>query len=332
MNNEALKEYLMRKYGEDLERAQGQQRDNQFGDDMLMASEKIGSAIAGVQPNIDQKYYDAQREQNAQPVKQVQQKRDTAMKDYSTSRQMVEDEREDTEYDHKQSLTKRDEDSTSEESRLAQSLASKMMPGRDFSQMTAAQINRSLPTIKGMYEVDQRRLDRKDANSIKIDAKNEKKKVLLNEVEDRRQNIHANLDILDGMIAENGTFETLGSHNQDLDRLVDQVATDMAKLMDPDSVARPNEVELVKKNLIRSGFNNQNSTARDIIKNFKGEVERRANTAYQIRGIENPNAKAPTSPTASGGQATAQSKTPPARVKQNGKTYEWDGKAYREVK
>lgn len=140
-----------------------------------------------------------------------------------------------------------------------------------------------------------RKLDKEDERAWKEEQKEkevtEKKKTLLNEVEDRRTNIHSALDELDKKIEEDGTFEMFGSHNQDMDRLVDQIATDMAKLQDPSSVARPSEVEAVKKNLIESGFKNSNSTARQIIKNFRAEVERRADSAYKIRGVEKPGQK-----------------------------------------
>jgi hypothetical protein len=118
--------------------------------------------------------------------------------------------------------------------------------------------------------------------------KDEKKKAAMFEIEDRRRNINDNLDVLDSMIKDKGTYEALGSHNQDLDRLVEQIATDMAKLQDPGSVARPNEVEAVKKNLIKSGFQNTNATARDILKNFRSEVARRANGAYKVRDLTPP--------------------------------------------
>ena len=122
----------------------------------------------------------------------------------------------------------------------------------------------------------------------KKEEKADKKKAQMYEIEDRRQNINAAISQLDGMIKEDGTWEMFGSHNQDLERLVDQIATDMAKLQDPESVARPQEVESVKRNLVKSGFQNKNSTARDLLQNFKGEVERRANSAYKVRGIDLP--------------------------------------------
>lgn len=208
-------------------------------------------------------------------------------------------------------IRNRERDPKSSESAVAQTLAKKMMPSGNFDGMSAAQLKASLPHLEKLYQAEQQRLGRidsinarnqasKDARDARQDAKtsehewkeeqvkkanDEKKRTVLNEIEDRRTNINAALDKLDSMIAEDGTWEALGSHNQDMDRLVDQVATDMAKLQDPNSVARPSEVEMVKRNLVSTGFQNSNSTARDIIANFRDEVKRRADGAYKIRGL-----------------------------------------------
>lgn len=122
----------------------------------------------------------------------------------------------------------------------------------------------------------------------KAAEKTDKLRTTMNEIEDRRQNINANLEQLKSMVDDKGTFESFGSHNQDMDRLIEQTATDMAKLMDPSSVARPAEVEAVKKTLIKPGFANTNATAKDILNNFQSEVDRRASSAYKIRGLEAP--------------------------------------------
>jgi hypothetical protein len=58
--------------------------------------------------------------------------------------------------------------------------------------------------------------------------------------------------------------------------------------MDPSSVARPSEVESIKKNLIKSGFQNTNETALQILDNFEKEVDARAGQAYTVRGLEAP--------------------------------------------
>jgi len=120
------------------------------------------------------------------------------------------------------------------------------------------------------------------------DTKAAAKKQTVNEIEERRQNISDALTEARNMIDRDGTFEAFGPHNQNLDRLVDQIATDMAKLQDPNSVARPGEVQLVKNNLIQSGFRNNNETAKKILETFQQEVNRRASTAYKIRGLQEP--------------------------------------------
>jgi len=126
------------------------------------------------------------------------------------------------------------------------------------------------------------------AKDLKAQEKLEKKMVLMNEIEDRRVNIKAAVGTLKEMIDKDGTYEAFGPHNQNIDRLVEQIATDMAKLQDPSSVARPSEVESIKKNLIQSGFQNRNSSAIDLLASFEGEVDRRADSAYDIRGLQKP--------------------------------------------
>jgi hypothetical protein len=141
-------------------------------------------------------------------------------------------------------------------------------------------------------ETAMRKEDRSHEASVKQQAKQdaqlEKRQQGMAEIEDRRQNINAALAQAKAMIADKGTYELMGSHNQDLDRLIDQIATDMAKLQDPNSVARPSEVEAVKKTLVKPGFSNTNSTAIDILNNFEQEVNRRAESAYSVRGLQSP--------------------------------------------
>lgn len=131
-------------------------------------------------------------------------------------------------------------------------------------------------------------LAEKDAE-VKRQAELQKKQTALVEVEDRRRNIEDNLTLLENMIKDKGTYEVLGSHNADLDRRVEAIATDMAKLADPSSVARPAEVEAFKKGLVQSTATGmRNSTALDILKNFRGELGSRVANAYKIRGANDP--------------------------------------------
>ncbi len=74
----------------------------------------------------------------------------------------------------------REMDPNSQESKTAQALASKMMPGKDFSNATAAQLKTSIPTMEKMYNIEQNRLARQDTlNASKSDKtkKEEEKKV-----------------------------------------------------------------------------------------------------------------------------------------------------------
>lgn len=153
--------------------------------------------------------------------------------------------------------------------------------------------------IENQYKEKNYNLERQKVGIMaeeKQRVKTEKKMTAMNEIEDRRVNIKQNLDLLKKQITKYGTFEVVGSENQDMERRLDQVATDMAKLMDPTSVARPSEVEQVKDGLIRSGFKNSNATALKILNNFEAEVDKRADSAYKIRGLEQPKAETPKTP------------------------------------
>jgi hypothetical protein len=148
---------------------------------------------------------------------------------------------------------------------------------------------RKLDHDLGREERNLKRGERQDALDLKMAEKTEKKKAAINEVEDRRRNIEDNLNLLEQQIKEKGTYEAFGSHNADLDRRVDMIATDMAKLADPTSVARPSEVEMFKKGLLKaSATDMRNETALDLLKNFRSEVNTRAANAYKIRGLDDP--------------------------------------------
>lgn len=201
--------------------------------------------------------------------------------------------------------------------------------GENWDNVSAGDKENIFQPLKLKEEIDARRQNtqmmaeaRKDQRDLiqeeRQKTRDDKKKTTLNEIEDRRTNILDNIKSLDEMIDEDGTYEFFGSHNADLNRKVDMIATDMAKLADPDSVARPSEVEMFKKGLIQANkASMKNSTARDILKNFKGEVEKRADNAYVIRGMENPKAKRQPSANPEAPQKDSKPKT----ITQNGHTY-----------
>lgn len=288
--NPEVKKYLMEKYkiSEDLSEeayrdAQRAGSKNNFNLNLAEAANDIGSAIAGVKSN--NQYYDKLRTQANDGEKNIL----SARKYESDSR------------NERLQVDKlnREQDVNSEESKLAQSLAKQMAPGMDFSKMSASQINEKIPSLQKIYELkvkqQENQLNRENQAFMRNQVagqqsqiRADKKLATMNEIEDRRQNINTNLTKLRTMIDEDGTYEMFGSHNQDMDRLTEQIATDMAKLMDPASVARPAEVEAIKKTLVRPGFSNKNSTADNVLKNFEEEVNIRADSAYKIRGLESP--------------------------------------------
>lgn len=85
-------------------------------------------------------------------LKMQQDQRDNKLTSFDKNRQAILD----------QGKEAREMDPNSDESKLAQSLASKLMPGKDFSQLPASKITALLPTIKGFYDVEQKHLDRQE--------------------------------------------------------------------------------------------------------------------------------------------------------------------------
>lgn len=291
--NPEVKKYLMEKYkiSEDLSEeayrdAQRAGIKNNFNLNLAEAANDIGSAIAGVKSN--NQYYDKLRTQANDGEKNILSAR--KFENESRNERLQVDK------------LNREQDVNSEESKLARTLAKQMVPSMDFSNMSASQINEKIPSLQKIYEIkvkqQENQLNRENQSFLRnqalgqqAQARTDKKMTMMNDIEDRRQNMNTNLSKLKSMIDEDGTYEMFGSHNQDIDRLTEQIATDMAKLMDPNSVARPAEVEAIKKTLVRPGFSNTNSTAQEILKNFEDEINTRADSAYKIRGLESPSGR-----------------------------------------
>lgn len=131
--------------------------------------------------------------------------------------------------------------------------------------------------------------ERKDKDN---DTKLDKRKKVTEEVENFRTNIEDNVERALELVKKSGTFELLGPQAEMLSGIMDEIATDMAKLQDPSSIARPSEVRLVRKNLIpdtkleQLGMNN--STATKLLKSFRDRIQDRANNAYKVRGVPLP--------------------------------------------
>jgi hypothetical protein len=122
--------------------------------------------------------------------------------------------------------------------------------------------------------------------------KQEKDLKALKEVETRKRTIEDNIERAKSIITDSGTFEMFGPASEELNSIIDEISVDMAKLQDPDSVARPNEVALVRKNLIPESaigkLGMRDKTAIELLNKFKERVEERAKIGYQVRGIKAP--------------------------------------------
>lgn len=181
----------------------------------------------------------------------------------------------------------------------ATGLSMSALIGHEQNEKSRQEAAASRKEIASMMKT-QRAEDRQDKADDRLDLQNkaqeDKRKLVLEEVEDRKRNIVDNIKIAEDMINEYGTTELMGSHNENLNRLIDNMAVDMAKLGDPKSVARPAEVQMYKQGLFTSGTGGmklRNATALDILSKFRNEVDKRANTAYVVRGFQ-PNASAST--------------------------------------
>lgn len=167
-----------------------------------------------------------------------------------------------------------------------------------FDTLNAEQLDRAAPTIMAKWKADREDArhretltSKRQATANKESVLDRKKKEQIMEVGERTTNIRARVKELKDMVKDKGTWEAFGSHNQNIERKVDQIATDMAKLMDPSSVARPSEVELIKNGLIKSGFSNRNSTAIQVLEEFEKEIDGRVAEAYRIRGLDAPSSR-----------------------------------------
>lgn len=304
---EAVKQGVMQKYGLGQYSADKRQA---LVDENNSAASPIAAALAGFGAGLRggdvgagfKGAMDASTAKTRAKLDAFDKGRDQQTKDFSFERDLQKADQEDT-------TRAESKDPMSARSKAAQDMLVQDygMDPSVASKMTAEQVEARLPGLKQKLdremrerEFSERQKDRQLQREAmqsqrditrqdKLDAKNDKKKTALSEVEDRRMNIEDNLSRLERMIDEKGTYEVFGSHNADMERLTDQIATDMAKLMDPSSVARPSEVEMFKKGLVSpTATGMTNATAKDILKNFRNEVNTRAATAYKVRGLDNP--------------------------------------------
>lgn len=150
------------------------------------------------------------------------------------------------------------------------------------AQIAAARISAGLGMDREV-RAENRALAREDR------AAERKKEAATMEIEERFRGADKALADMESMVNEDGTFETFGDHNALLEALVTSFSTDMAKLRDPDSVAREAEVALERRAL--GDFNRlgvRNQTALDIIRKTRERLAERRGEAYRVRGMDAP--------------------------------------------
>jgi hypothetical protein len=106
-------------------------------------------------------------------------------------------------------------------------------------------------------------------------------------VRERAQNIRTSLDRAEALINRSGTFELTGPDQGELQNTLSSIATDMAKLKDPQSAARPGEVEQEEKNIgFQAGtLTTRNGTAVELLKRYRRAVDAREQEALKVRGF-----------------------------------------------
>jgi len=303
--NPLIKDYLLKKQQErdQLEQSSGPSTMQSIGSALAGA----GAGIMGRDPLAAMQSIQGQQSQaKKQKLDAFDRSNDMELKGMEMDRAIgIEDKRvarEDEKYGLEQDLMGREQDINSMESQLARQLGSKMMPKHDFGKMNAFQINQKLPSLEKIYSIEQKKLDRSDAradksfqNQVKLDEKkkvsDEKNLASVLEIKSRGVNIDQTLQLVIDQIGAKGTSELFGEEDEVMSRRINEVATDMAKLMDPGSVARPSEVEAMIKGLVSpSATKMTNKSAIKILKTAQSDVKNRLKIAYDIRGLKDPDA------------------------------------------
>lgn len=164
-----VQDYIMKKfnlgpYTNDARQKLVDDQEIDFGDKAGAALAALGAGISGGNASAaGQAKLEAAANRNAKKLDAFDKGRNNLVQEHSLDRQLTKESREDRDDAKAQEKLKREQDPKSEESILAQSLAKKMVPGRDFSGMTAEQINGYIPSLSKIYDIEQKKIDRAEA-------------------------------------------------------------------------------------------------------------------------------------------------------------------------
>jgi uncharacterized protein (DUF4415 family) len=115
-------------------------------------------------------------------------------------------------------------------------------------------------------------------------GKAEKNPKELTEIKIRSKVVNDALDKIDQLIQKKGTYEAFGSHNKEIDQLINSIAVNYNKIIDPTSVVREGEAAQVAESLGLGGnfrMLTSDKTARDQLKSFKEFVNNQTKTSIQ---------------------------------------------------
>lgn len=313
--DDLIDQYLRNKYGEDYQKKAesdyASSRDN-INTGSIMSS--LGAALANRDPNSSNDYYNQLKKQA---------KDDTVGMIVSDKSQFVKDKMDASNLSDlatKQEMELAQRDPNARQSLIARALAKKYnLPVqdtdsyKDVSQFmdpkkmmeTEAASNVDFSKQAQLRKMDQgfrekesnldrnlkRELDDKN-DKVKAAEKGEKNKQAMNEINDRYTNMKSNISELKKLIDQTGGGDITGSENKAMDQYIEAIATDMAKLVDPSSVARESEVASFKRMLFEPGVLNnlftRGSTIQKTVQNFENMLDKRLDTAYKVRGLEKP--------------------------------------------
>jgi len=195
-------------------------------------------------------------------------------------------------------------DMESPDTKLAQSLAIQMLPNSKaiIMKMNGAQLMDRLPSLQSNFNsqnarreadvrIGEQRAGRLATQEQKEADRAEKRGKQTRNVEERYNNIIDTVNTMQEMIRKEGTANAFGAHNDILLNLINNVATDQAKMLDADSAVRDPEVMRVMNSLFEPGNPFQrDQTAIDALEAFKATAKQRRDKAYEAQQLPVPGA------------------------------------------
>lgn len=315
--DDLVKKYLQEKYGENYDqKAQDDYKDAQSTNRWANLGSNLGDAIAGNKVGSANGYFqDLNKQAKENTIGKIENDKNSYVKNTMDNAQLKDlMTREEVELAQK--------DPNNRQSVLARALAKKynlpvqdtdsykdvsqfMDPRKMMETEAAANVDfnkqAQLRRMDQGFKEKESALDRNlkkelDHNQLtqKNNEKGEKQKLAMTEINDRYTNMKDSIKSLKSLIDSTSGGDVTGPENKQMDQYITSIATDMAKLVDPQSVARESEVASFKQMLFEPGFLNtmftRGSTLQSVVDNFESMVDKRLDTAYKVRGLDKPQA------------------------------------------